>query len=210
MMVWDSVCFVGVSWCHHCYIAVLHPILLFKLPFRGNWCWEHPCLTALCPCQGCARTALCCCGVYIQGEAVLQVLRMTGSSMQLLDLSDHLPGLPRLPGLKKWYARDKIQYYSNWEEANQVCICSLAIHHLNFLDIHSAACYRSHMTVAAMLESRCLIKHIVFRSLPCNSDLAWESLCLLAPHSFLVAINITCCKACEACCGRHRPASILP
>lgn len=40
--------------------------------------------------------------------------------MQLLDLSDHLPGLPRLPGLKKWYARDKIQYYSNWEEASQV------------------------------------------------------------------------------------------
>ena len=45
--------------------------------------------------------------------------------MQLLDLSDHLPGLPRLPGLKKWYARDNIQYYSNWEEASQVCIVHL-------------------------------------------------------------------------------------
>lgn len=50
---------------------------------------------------------------------------MTGSAMKLLDLSDHLPGLPRLPGLKKWYARDKIQYYSNWEEASQVRIVHL-------------------------------------------------------------------------------------
>ena len=40
--------------------------------------------------------------------------------MQLLDLSDHLPGLPRLPGLKKWYARDKAQYYDTWAEAEQV------------------------------------------------------------------------------------------
>lgn len=40
--------------------------------------------------------------------------------MQLLDLSDHLPGLPRLPGLKKWYARDKVQYYETWEEACEV------------------------------------------------------------------------------------------
>ena len=40
--------------------------------------------------------------------------------MQLLDLSDHLPGLPRLPGLKKWYARDKVQYYETWEEASEV------------------------------------------------------------------------------------------
>ncbi|KAA6424209.1 MAG: tRNA (cytosine-5-)-methyltransferase NSUN2 [Trebouxia sp. A1-2] len=56
----------------------------------------------------------------VEDEAVVaEVLRMTGSAMQLLDLSDHLPGLPRLPGLKKWYARDKIQYYSNWEEASQ-------------------------------------------------------------------------------------------
>ena len=112
------------------------------------------------------RTALCCCGVHIQqGEAVLQVLRMTGSAMQLLDLSDHLPGLPRLKGLKKWYARDKIQYYSNWEEASQVSICSLAIHRLNFLILHSATCYRSHVTFTAMLTSRCWTKHIVFRSI---------------------------------------------
>lgn len=40
--------------------------------------------------------------------------------MQLLDLADHLPGLPRLPGLKKWYARDKVQYYETWEEASEV------------------------------------------------------------------------------------------
>lgn len=43
--------------------------------------------------------------------------------MQLLDLSDHLPGLPRLPGLKKWYARDKVQYYETWEEASEVGLC---------------------------------------------------------------------------------------
>lgn len=56
----------------------------------------------------------------VEDEAVVaEVLRMTGSAMKLLDLSDHLPGLPRLPGLKKWYARDKIQYYSSWEEASQ-------------------------------------------------------------------------------------------
>ena len=43
--------------------------------------------------------------------------------MKLLDLSDHLPGLPRLPGLKKWYARDKVQYYETWEEASEVGLC---------------------------------------------------------------------------------------
>ncbi|KAL3143427.1 hypothetical protein ABBQ38_002248 [Trebouxia sp. C0009 RCD-2024] len=54
----------------------------------------------------------------IEDEAVVaEVLRVTGGAMQLLDLSDHLPGLPRLPGLKKWYARDKVQYYETWEEA---------------------------------------------------------------------------------------------
>lgn len=56
----------------------------------------------------------------IEDEAVVaEVLRMTAGAMQLLDLSDHLPGLPRLPGLKKWYARDKVQYYNTWEEASQ-------------------------------------------------------------------------------------------
>lgn len=45
--------------------------------------------------------------------------------MQLLHLSDHLPGLPRLPGLKKWYARDKVQYYNNWEEAEVCSVCLL-------------------------------------------------------------------------------------
>ena len=50
--------------------------------------------------------------------------------MQLLDLSDHLPGLPRLPGLKKWYARGRTQYYNTWEEASQVCTaCQCIIHH---------------------------------------------------------------------------------
>ena len=51
---------------------------------------------------------------------MLQMLRVTGGAMKLLDLSDHLPGLPRLPGLKKWYARDKVQYYEFWEEASEV------------------------------------------------------------------------------------------
>jgi len=91
---------------------------------------------------------------------------MTGSAMKLLDLSDHLPGLPRLPGLKKWYARDKIQYYSNWEEASQVCIVHLLI--CNPVSEHIAAHYVSHMTGTFMLESRCLIKYVVFRSSPCN------------------------------------------
>ena len=50
----------------------------------------------------------------------LQMLRVTKGAMQLLDLADHLPGLPRLPGLKKWYARDKLQYYEAWKEADQV------------------------------------------------------------------------------------------
>lgn len=40
--------------------------------------------------------------------------------MQLLDLSDHLPGLKRLPGRKTWFARDKVQFFSTWEEADQV------------------------------------------------------------------------------------------
>ena len=50
----------------------------------------------------------------------MQVLRVTNGAMQLLDLSNDLPGLARLPGLKKWYARDKMQYYETWEEASKV------------------------------------------------------------------------------------------
>ena len=49
----------------------------------------------------------------------LQVLRVTKGAMKLLDVSDHLPGLQRLPGLKKWYARDKVQYFETWEQAQQ-------------------------------------------------------------------------------------------
>ena len=68
--------------------------------------------------------------------------------MQLLDLSDHLPGLPRLPGLKKWYARDKVQYYNTWEEASQVGnACLLLLARLQLMpncSLQITVCYRLH------------------------------------------------------------------
>ncbi len=117
----------------------------------------------------------------------MQVLRMTGSAMQLLDLSDHLPGLPRLPGLKKWYARDKIQYYSNWEEASQVCV------------VHSVTCNPSsrfsHFIQCALLqvphdsyshvEKQVLDTAHSVQMFTMQIDFAWESLCFLCTTQFL-------------------------
>ena len=50
----------------------------------------------------------------------LQVLRASKGAMQLLDMSSRLPSLKRLPGMKKWYGRDKLRYYASWAEAMQV------------------------------------------------------------------------------------------
>ncbi|KAK9814454.1 hypothetical protein WJX72_006165 [[Myrmecia] bisecta] len=56
----------------------------------------------------------------IEDEAVVaEVLRKTKGSMELLDMSGHLPELKRLPGLKKWVATDKTNFYSSWDEARQ-------------------------------------------------------------------------------------------
>ena len=52
----------------------------------------------------------------------LQVLRASQGAMQLLDMSSHLPSLKRLPGMKKWYGRDKLRYYASWAEAMQVSL----------------------------------------------------------------------------------------
>ncbi len=55
-----------------------------------------------------------------------QVLRRTGGSMELLDVSEQLPELKRLPGLRTWKVKDQRQgFLSSWQEADQVPPCSL-------------------------------------------------------------------------------------
>ena len=97
---------------------------------------------------------------------------MTGSAMKLLDLSDHLPGLPRLQGLKKWYARDKIQYYSSWEEASQVRIVHLVTCNPSLQFSHFTHCYMSthdsHIHVGKhMVDKVHNVQMVALQSGPC-------------------------------------------
>ncbi|CAD7699206.1 unnamed protein product [Ostreobium quekettii] len=52
----------------------------------------------------------------VENEAVVaDVLRRVGGCMELLDVSDSLPGLKTRPGLKTWKVRDKDRWYSDWK-----------------------------------------------------------------------------------------------
>lgn len=57
----------------------------------------------------------------IEDEAIVaELLVRCGGSLQLLDVSQQLPELKRLPGKRKWRVRDKFRWYDTWEEAQQV------------------------------------------------------------------------------------------
>lgn len=49
-----------------------------------------------------------------------QVLRRTKGAFELVDVSDSLPGLRRLPGMQRWKVRDRDRWYSTWEEGKEV------------------------------------------------------------------------------------------
>lgn len=57
----------------------------------------------------------------IEDEAVVaELLVRCGGALQLLDVSQQLPELKRLPGKRKWRVRDKFRFYDTWGEAEKV------------------------------------------------------------------------------------------
>ena len=50
----------------------------------------------------------------------MQVLRRCKGAFELVDVSDHLPGLRRLPGMQRWRVKDREGWYDTWEEGRQV------------------------------------------------------------------------------------------
>ncbi|XP_057542157.1 uncharacterized protein LOC130820701 isoform X1 [Amaranthus tricolor] len=53
----------------------------------------------------------------VENEAVVaEILRRCGDSIELLDVSSHLPQLVRRPGLKKWKVRDKGVWLSSYKD----------------------------------------------------------------------------------------------
>ncbi|KAL4448837.1 hypothetical protein ABPG77_007554 [Micractinium sp. CCAP 211/92] len=56
----------------------------------------------------------------IEDEAVVaEVLRRTKGAFELVDVSDSLPGLRRLPGMQRWKVRDRDRWYTTWEEGKE-------------------------------------------------------------------------------------------
>jgi len=49
-----------------------------------------------------------------------QVLRRTKGAFELVDVSDHLPLLRRLPGKQRWRVKDRDNWYDSWEEGKKV------------------------------------------------------------------------------------------
>jgi 16S rRNA C967 or C1407 C5-methylase (RsmB/RsmF family) len=65
----------------------------------------------------------------IEDEAVVaELLVRCGGALQLLDVSQHLPELKRLPGKRKWRVRDKFRWYDTWEEAQTVSACCAEVY----------------------------------------------------------------------------------
>lgn len=76
---------------------------------------------ALLPCQGEGRPCLLL--LTHPPTRILQVLRRTKGAFELLDVSDRLPGLRRLPGKQRWRVRDKEHWFDTWEEGKRVSAC---------------------------------------------------------------------------------------
>ena len=54
----------------------------------------------------------------VENEAVVaEILRRAAGSVELLDVSQTLPNLKRMLGLKKWFIQDKGGSYASWEQA---------------------------------------------------------------------------------------------
>jgi 16S rRNA C967 or C1407 C5-methylase (RsmB/RsmF family) len=57
----------------------------------------------------------------IEDEAVVaELLVRCKGALQLVDVSQQLPELKRLPGKRKWRVRDKFRWYDSWAEAEKV------------------------------------------------------------------------------------------
>jgi 16S rRNA C967 or C1407 C5-methylase (RsmB/RsmF family) len=57
----------------------------------------------------------------VEDEAVVaELLRRTAGALELVDCSDALPGLRRMPGKQRWRVRDRQRWYDTWEEGKQV------------------------------------------------------------------------------------------
>ena len=73
------------------------------------WCEVPSELCTLAPLQVGGRMVYSTCTFNpIEDEAVVaEVIRRTQGAMQLVDVSDHMPGLRRLAGLSTWRVKDK-------------------------------------------------------------------------------------------------------
>lgn len=47
-------------------------------------------------------------------------MRRTKGAFELVDGSDHLAGLKRMPGMQRWKVRDRDNWYTSWEEGKKV------------------------------------------------------------------------------------------
>jgi hypothetical protein len=50
-------------------------------------------------------------------------MRRTKGAFELVDGSDHLPDLRRMPGKQRWRVRDRDGWYDSWEEGKKVGGC---------------------------------------------------------------------------------------
>ena len=48
------------------------------------------------------------------------MLRRTKGAFELVDVSDHLPLLRRLPDKQRWRVKDRENWYDSWEEGQKV------------------------------------------------------------------------------------------
>lgn len=48
------------------------------------------------------------------------MLRRTKGAFELVDVSDHLPLLRRLPGKQRWRVKDRNTWFDTWEEGRKV------------------------------------------------------------------------------------------
>jgi hypothetical protein len=87
----------------------------------------------------------------IEDEAVVaELLVRCGGALELLDVSQQLPELKRLPGKRKWRVRDKFKFYDTWEEAEKVGWCGARV--VWFLCLCVRAMYRMHACMHACMH----------------------------------------------------------
>ncbi len=82
----------------------------------------------------------------MEDEAVVaELLLRAGGSLKLLDVSDRLPELVRVPGVRRWRVRDKHQWYNSWQEAEKVHSQHQGMLLLQALTCQHASCTSAHV-----------------------------------------------------------------